>query len=201
MTGIEITKLTVALPAADTAGQEAIVKRIVADAREIPSAVLAAALAKRQNDSTNGMYLALQLEDYALGAVLNRTDSCSAGRRRQFLGWLVEGERRQRAAVFARLEKLMSDRSPHRPATSKTESHGSAPASRVCDEALLLARRLLATPSLDADLGADPAHTGAPDAVAAASEAFLKLSPRERDAEIGKHRASPQWTELRALAQ
>jgi hypothetical protein len=200
VTGIEISKVAASLPADDTAAQDALARRVVADAREVPAAVLAAALAKRPAEATNGMYLALQLEDYALGAVLNRTDSCSAARRRHFLGWLVEGERRQRAAVLVRLDKLMADRSPLRPRANKTEGHGPAPAGRVCDEAFLLSRRLLARPRLQPDDAA-----GQPDPLAgeadAADAAFRKLPPRERDAEIVKHRNSTQWTEVRALAQ
>lgn len=200
MTGIELARLAASIPPADTAAQDEIAARVVNETRAIPAAVLAAALAKRQPDSVNGMYLALQLEDFALGAVLERADACSASRRRQFLSWLVEGERRQRAMVLVRVEKLLGDRSPAGPAGEGRETHGQAPVGRVCDEAYLLARRLLTPPPADSSDGGPGVAGSPPAARTAADEAFLRLSPRERDAEIAQSRSSPGWVELRAVA-
>lgn len=185
MTGLEVSRRAAAVKPGDNAAADDLAGQIVSEAREIPAALVGKLIATPKKDAVNGTYITVALEEQALDALLGRVEGCTAARRRQFLDWIVDHERRQRGRILARLETLFDDKSPVTGLTAQqsvasSNGNGAPPTPRrICDDAFLLARRLLAAPVEACDLAAD--------------EKFLKQPTDQRDRAIQKMLKSPRW--------
>jgi hypothetical protein len=186
MNAIDVARQTVGLKPDDSDGIERVARRIVEEARRAPAAVLDATTARGRGSAVNPTYLLLQLDDAATGVLRERLADCSSARRRQYILWLLDAHRRQRGRVLVRLEALLDERRPLAPPDLPRNGDARKPPRRVCDDAFLIMRRLLAVPQIEDSAGAD--------------EAFLEMSLPDRNREIAARRSSQRWSEALKLA-